>query len=315
MPIQHAIWTVSDSPKSLATTRLPSEQLLEDMIEKDPRILSEQWMIIGRQIITPMGGRLDLLAIAPDASLVLIELKRDKTPLDIVAQAFDYASWVEKLEPDQISKIYRDYSGDKTLDQAFKDRFGSELDEEALNQSHQIILCAAELDPATERIVTYLNDKDIPVNVLFFQFFQHGEAQLLSRTWLINPAETQENVTFTSGTKRACEPMERRVLRLLRPRTGPQLGRSPRIRLLLRRGAAPGIARPSICFRKAISSGCASPRKAASAWAASNRLSCKPTTSLSKPRTVPFPPSMFSKRLTTTAPMPTIPRKPNTSSK
>lgn len=206
MPIQHAIWTVSDAPKPLATTRLPSEQVLEDMIEKDPRILSEQWMIIGRQIITPMGGRLDLLAIAPDASLVLIELKRDKTPRDIVAQAFDYASWVEKLEPDQISKIYRDYSGSKTLDQAFKERFGSELDEEALNQSHQIILCAAELDPATERIVTYLNDKDIPVNVLFFQVFQHGEAQLLSRTWLIDPAETQENVTTTSGTKRAREP-------------------------------------------------------------------------------------------------------------
>ena len=44
-----------------------------------------------------MGGRIDLLAIAPDASLVLIDLKRDRTPREVVAQALDYASWVEQL--------------------------------------------------------------------------------------------------------------------------------------------------------------------------------------------------------------------------
>lgn len=38
--------------------------MLEDMTAMDPRILSDQWMLIGRQIITPMGGRLDLPAIA-----------------------------------------------------------------------------------------------------------------------------------------------------------------------------------------------------------------------------------------------------------
>lgn len=204
MPIKHSIWTVGQAPKPLSLTRLESEQLLEDMIESDPRILSEQWMLIGRQIITPMGSRLDLLAITPDASLVLIELKRGKTPRDAVAQAIDYASWVERLKPDEISRIYRDYSGGKTLDQAFKERFGAELDEDALNQSHQIILCAAELDAATERIVSYLNDKDIPVNVLFFQVFQNEEEKLLSRTWMIDPSETQENAATTSN-KRARE--------------------------------------------------------------------------------------------------------------
>lgn len=89
MPIKHAIWTVGDQPTPLPVTRLATEQLLEDMIERDPRILSEQWMLIGQQIITPTGGRIDLLAIAPDASLVLIELKRDKTPRDIVAQSLE----------------------------------------------------------------------------------------------------------------------------------------------------------------------------------------------------------------------------------
>jgi RecB family endonuclease NucS len=113
MPIKHAIWTVGDKPTPLPVTRLETEQLLEDMIENDPRILSEQWMLIGRQEHTPTGGRIDLLAIAPDASLVLIELKRDKTPRDIVAQALDYATWVQDLKPDRIAQIYRNFSNGK----------------------------------------------------------------------------------------------------------------------------------------------------------------------------------------------------------
>jgi hypothetical protein len=36
------------------------------MIVSAPEILSDQWMIIGRQEDTGFGGRIDLLAVAPD---------------------------------------------------------------------------------------------------------------------------------------------------------------------------------------------------------------------------------------------------------
>lgn len=134
------------------------------MIVSDPRILSTEWLLIGRQEQTSHGGRIDLLAIAPDASLVLIELKRDRTPREIVAQALDYASWVESLTPDKIAKIYQRFSNDGKLNDAFQKRFGAELDDEMLNQSHQIIIVASELDPSTERIINYLNARDIAIN-------------------------------------------------------------------------------------------------------------------------------------------------------
>jgi RecB family endonuclease NucS len=76
------------------------------MIVAAPRMLSDDWMLIGRQENTGLGGIIDLLAIAPDGSLVLIELKRDKTPRDVVAQSLDYASWVEKLQPEDIAAIF-----------------------------------------------------------------------------------------------------------------------------------------------------------------------------------------------------------------
>lgn len=129
MPINHAIWRVGDQPAPLGTSRLSSEQQLEDMIVRDPRILSGEWMLIGRQEITTHGGRVDLLAIAPDASPVLIELKRDRTPREIIAQALDYASWVEQLTPDRVAQVFQRYSDGKSLDIAFQERFGVELDE------------------------------------------------------------------------------------------------------------------------------------------------------------------------------------------
>jgi hypothetical protein len=198
MPIQHAIWKVGAKPLALATSRLPSEKLLEEMIVADARILSSEWMLIGQQEKTSYRGIIDLLAIAPDGSLVLIELKRDLTPKEVVAQALDYASWVEELTAHEIDLIYKRFSGGGNLSGAFQARFGVPLDEDALNASHQIIIVAAALDAATERIIAYLNARDIAINAVFFQVFDHGDAQLLSRAWLIDPSETQANVASAS---------------------------------------------------------------------------------------------------------------------
>lgn len=206
MPIKHAIWKIASKPIPLPTSTLLNEQQLEDMILAAPEILSSEWMLIGRQEQTGQGGRIDLLAIAPDASLVLIELKRNRTPREIVAQALDYASWVEELTTDKIAQIYQRFSGGGTMDAAFQKHFGVELDEDALNSSHQIILVAAELDDSTERIINYLNARDIAINVLFFQVFQNGAEQLLSRAWLIDPGETQANVAASTKRTRESEP-------------------------------------------------------------------------------------------------------------
>ena len=103
-------------------------------------------------------------------------------------------------------QTYQRFSKGGNLDQAFQQRFGTELDEETLNQSHQIIIVAAELDDAIERIIGYLNARDIAINAVFFQVFLHDDEQLLSRVWLIDPGETQANVVSTTKSKGVKEP-------------------------------------------------------------------------------------------------------------
>lgn len=205
MPVHHRIWNVGERPTPLREATLPSEALLEAMIVAEPAIISDQWMIIGRQAHTGFGGRIDLLAIAPDASLVLIELKRSRTPREVVAQAIDYASWAEDLDADEISRIFETFSGGGNLSRAFRERFGQALDEDALNESHQIVIVAAQLDPGSERIVDYLNKRGIAINVLCFQVFETAAGQLLSRSWLLDPVETQVSASVGTASSRSSD--------------------------------------------------------------------------------------------------------------
>src|SRR6056297_3980374 len=101
MPINHAVWKVGSQPQPLLEVSLHSEALLEQMIVADPCILSPHWLLIGQQVRTDHGGIVDLLAVNQDGQLIVIELKRNQTPREVVAQALDYASWARGLTSDE----------------------------------------------------------------------------------------------------------------------------------------------------------------------------------------------------------------------
>lgn len=66
--------------------------------------------MIGRQVYTDFGKYIDLLAIDTTGSIIIIELKKHKTPRDVVAQTIDYAAWVENLSSEKFVQIYADFS-------------------------------------------------------------------------------------------------------------------------------------------------------------------------------------------------------------
>ena len=140
MPVTHSIWQIGQEPQELRPAQMETEQLLEDMIVAAPGILSDDWMIIGRQAPTTSGKRIDLLAIAPDASLVLIELKRERTAREVVAQALDYASWVEGLEGEDLEAIYGRFKEGASLKTDCQQRFRTDLDESQLNGCRLILI-------------------------------------------------------------------------------------------------------------------------------------------------------------------------------
>jgi hypothetical protein len=198
MAIEQGIWKLGDVPKKLKPAGLVDESVLEEKIMQDTSILNRDWLLLGRQVRTAFDKFIDLLAIDANGTVIIIELKREKTPRDVVAQAIDYASWVVNLRDYQLIEIYQEFAQryerpHATLEEAFRAKFGLELNDITLNESHQMVVVSTHLDASTERIINYLNDYgQLSINALFFAAFEDGGNRYLSRAWMIDPDEPQQ---------------------------------------------------------------------------------------------------------------------------
>jgi hypothetical protein len=199
MPFQHSIYRIGQGLVRLAADKLEKEAILEEHIAQDIGILNENWLLIGRQVYTDFGKFIDLLAVDGSGTLIIIELKKDLTPREVVAQTLDYAAWIENLEAERIAEIWRAYIKgwrkeleNQSLDEAFLKKFGTKLSETDLNVAHQMVVVAARLDNSTERIISYLSDRDIPINAVLFEVFTDGQTKFLSRVWFQDPAEAPD---------------------------------------------------------------------------------------------------------------------------
>ena len=204
MPTEIALWRVDEAPVRVHPASIQLESKLEDIIESDPAMLGESLLIIGRQVKTDSGKIIDLLGVDGDGAIHVLELKRDRTPRDVVAQALDYGSWVERLTNEQIRDIYEHHRatpGSPNFDQAFEVRFGVNPPE-TLNDSHQLTVIASDMDAATERIVTYLAQYGVPINVLFFTHYQDSGHSYIARTWMIDEAQTKARKPGSGSPKK-----------------------------------------------------------------------------------------------------------------
>ncbi len=212
MPLELGVWRIDKKLVRVSPSKLAQEARLEDFIHDDVSLVRDDLLLIGRQIRTAHGHYIDLLAIDASGNLTVLELKRDKTPRDVVAQALDYGLWVRRLGRDDLAAIFGDYqtkyrSGTPSLalDAAFADRFGAQIPD-TVNESHELLIVAAELDEATERIIEYLVEYSVPVNVVFFRVFKDGDREYLTRAWLRDPTETQAKSEEVQARQKGKEP-------------------------------------------------------------------------------------------------------------
>jgi hypothetical protein len=190
MPLEIGLWRVDDKPTKVATSSIRLEARLEELIESDVTILGEPLLLVGRQVPTSYGKVIDLMGVDADGVLHVLELKRDRTPREVVAQVLDYGSWVGSLTHEDILEIFAAYGAGEAFEQAFSAKFGVSPPE-TLNESHRLTIIASDVDPATERIVEYLaTGYGVPLNVVFFRYFEDGDRHYLARTWLIDEART-----------------------------------------------------------------------------------------------------------------------------
>lgn len=198
------IWEILNDDKlsEIKKSKLNLENRLEQWIEDDISIISQDLITIGRQVETEYGGFIDLLCLDVSGDVVIIELKRDKTPRDITAQVLDYATWVKDLSNNDITEIANAYLKEKgPLENVFKYKFDEELPE-ILNENHKMLIVASEIDTSTERIINYLSDSyGVAINAISFQYFKE-EKEYLARAFLLEPSEVNRKAKTKRSSKR-----------------------------------------------------------------------------------------------------------------
>ena len=173
--------------------KLEQERLIESWVMDDPSILGLDVLVIGHQVQTEHRKIIDLLALDRSGNVVVIELKKDRTPREVVAQILDYGSWVGTLATPDIYEIGNRYLAPKaTLASAFRDCFDEPIPEQ-LGANHSLLIVASELDPASKRIVEYLSETyNVAINTAFFNVFEAAGQKWLTTDFLLDQNEVEE---------------------------------------------------------------------------------------------------------------------------
>lgn len=149
---------------------------LEVLLESNPEYFFEdsRIAIIGRQVATNLNTFIDLLGIDENGNTVVVELKRDKTPRETLAQLLEYASFVDNLDYEQLNEIYQNYSGeDAGLDEFHREYFGTNESDKAVswNKFVKLVIVAQDITSEIKQTSLYLRKKGLDVYCLEFKYF------------------------------------------------------------------------------------------------------------------------------------------------
>lgn len=154
------------------------EEEIEEFIENHPSILEKDMFIIGRQVITPQNTRIDLLGLDKEGNLIIIELKKDQTPRDVVSQILEYGAWAEKIQYEELNKIAKEKHLGKYSDLYKKYEIEFDSVPEVFNESQKLIIVSEIFDEKTKNVARYLKTRAIDINCIELNFYESNGQKL-----------------------------------------------------------------------------------------------------------------------------------------
>ncbi len=143
---------------------------IQEWIAANPGILGQELLIVSKEFsgFDKTNERLDLLAVDVDGKLVVIELKRDDTGVDVHWQAIKYASYLHRASAGGIVSMLADYADVSESDARNKvvQHLGADDDLNALNNDQRIILASHRFAPEVTSAALWLNEKATGRNLI-----------------------------------------------------------------------------------------------------------------------------------------------------
>jgi hypothetical protein len=187
---------------------LDQEKYLECWLENSPwAIAKEPLLIIGRQtsaIAEEDSMYPDLLALDKDGNLVVIELKRGRSPREVVAQILEYAAWAKELSNEDISDLanaYLDTGSGATLQAKFMETFEQD-DVPKLNLGLRLFIAAEEITPSVARSCRLLRTSyGVDISCVQFTVYRTKTGNVVVGSEYIVGREDQASTRSTSSER------------------------------------------------------------------------------------------------------------------
>jgi len=198
MATEIKVWQIVDDMLELIETTMietgrKETEHLEKWIKSNPSILGQDILIIGEQVSTK-SGTIDFLGIDKSGNLVIIELKRDKLPREVLSQAIDYASDVASWDVDKINEVCTKYTGGSNLEDYLNEKFEDiDLEDLLINKTQRILLIGFSLEESLQRMIEWLsNNYGVNINAVILKYIKtkNGD-ELIARTVII-PEEIEK---------------------------------------------------------------------------------------------------------------------------
>lgn len=157
-----------------------NEERIQKWAEACPALLNDgiPMLSLGTEIPTQHNYSIDNLYLDSNGLLVAAELKRGRTPRDVVAQVLDYAAYISRLEWQDVEAICA-RKRHKSLDEAYREVFGYSLKRTPRPQ-HRLIVMAESYDPRTLDAAIYLINGGLPLALVAFTFFNLQDRAVLN---------------------------------------------------------------------------------------------------------------------------------------
>ena len=173
------------------------EDHLEDLLAQNVNVIeeardndTESLLVIGRQVVTNTGKRMDLVALNNDGALILIEVKRDaqdvKAPDDHAEiQSVRYAASLATLksQEDLVTRLYGPYiqkfgvddlrnnGGARSPDEWARKKLGdfirdNDINSASVNSTQKIVLIGAAFDSDTKSAAAWMAANGLPIRMI-----------------------------------------------------------------------------------------------------------------------------------------------------
>lgn len=183
--------------EKIVSQSIDYEKLFESWLENSPDVLLEEETIlwIGRQLNIPVGDGTkypDLIGINSSGDIVICELKKGKTPREVIAQILEYASWAKALTYEDLNNICKKYYKNdsslmgKDLIDVFKEVFYPELVEDVemeFNTHQRLFIVAEEISKVVQEVINYLHSSfSIPIVGIEYSVYKSNNNEFIINT-------------------------------------------------------------------------------------------------------------------------------------